>query len=269
MILHGFMIIFHWVMVIFHWFMLLVCLLTLLCLIVGLVNPNIVLDESEEQKNRGKVVSNYLVTCIVCLCLSFIPTPAISAPLPAPPLPRPPIITYDEKKQDGPDSNTKDKVIETAIKDWKLKLVDVEHPGTTLKWSNYGDTKEASGTWLVVYVSLENTKSESSSLSPFNFRVTDSKGTIYNHYENLAITDVYARYRDGKSIANDILLPGSKANYYLLFDVSPDATGLKLEFTPSVIAKSEVIPLWAKSFPEKPAVSGQLSVSQKADSFLS
>jgi hypothetical protein len=134
-------------------------------------------------------------------------------------------------------------LIDRISNKWELKIINVEHPGKQLQWSDYGKIEEASGTWLVVNISLKNTAQEDSSIHPSNLRIIDSQGKIYDHYKDYTITETYELYRGGQLIVNKLIKPGNKANCYLLFDISPDATGLKLDFKPDVFAKSEVIEL--------------------------
>jgi hypothetical protein len=132
---------------------------------------------------------------------------------------------------------------ESATNKWELKILDVEHPGKKLQWSDYGKIEEASGTWLVVHISLKNTAQEDSSIHPSNFRIIDSQGRIYEHHKDYTVTETYELYRGGQLIVNKLIKPSSKSNCYLLFDILPDSTGLKLDFKPDVFAKSEVIEL--------------------------
>lgn len=133
--------------------------------------------------------------------------------------------------------------LESASNKWELKILAVEHPGKELQWSDYRRTEEASGTWLVVHISLKNTAQHDSSIHPSNFNIKDSQGKTYAHYPDYTVTETYELYRGGQLIVNKLIKPGNKANCYLLFDILPDATGLKFDFKPDVFAKSEVIEL--------------------------
>ncbi len=126
---------------------------------------------------------------------------------------------------------------------WEVNILDVEHAGKELQWSDYGKTEEALGTWLVVHISLKNTAQQDLSIHPSNFNIKDSQGRTYAHYQDYTVTETYELYRGGQLIVNTLIKPGNKANCYLLFDISPEATGLKLDFKPEVFAKSEVIQL--------------------------
>jgi hypothetical protein len=126
---------------------------------------------------------------------------------------------------------------------WELKVINVEHPGKQLQWSDYGKIEEASGTWLVVHISLKNTALDDSSIHPSNFRIIDSQGKTYDHYKDYTVSETYELYRGGQLIVNKLIKSSNQANCYLLFDIPPDATGLKLDFKPDVFAKSEMIEL--------------------------
>lgn len=208
----------------------------------------------EEQKTEESKTTDQSETasCLGCGCFvifliivffmisSFFHQAPITTILP--PQPDHPGLQDSNPTENNNNKNEKAKKVEQS-NTWEIKIVDVEYPGKNLKWSDYGKIEEASGTWLVVNISLKNIGNQSYSLHPSNFSVIDSQGKKYNHYQDYTVTETYELYRGGKKIVNVILNPEVKVNLYLVFDVSPNATELKLDFKADVFAKSQVIEL--------------------------
>jgi hypothetical protein len=185
----------------------------------------------DENTQNGCFGCGCLAILLVCF-LIFIAPSWSADPKPPPIAPTPPVVILSTPPKP-----------EIATNKWELKILDVEHPGKELQWSDYGKIEEASGSWLVVHISLKNTAQEDSSIHPSNFRIIDSQGKIYEHHKDYTVTETYELYRGGQLIVNKLIKPSNQANCYLLFDILPDSTGLKLDFKPDVFAKSEVIEL--------------------------
>ncbi len=115
-----------------------------------------------------------------------------------------------------------------ATKDWTLQVADVKRAGQTLKWSEYGNTVSAAGTFLVVKVDMKNTGAANFGVNTWDFELRDSAGVTYKHADQLGASG-YSEYAGGKRVGDQVP-PGVTVAYYLIYDINPSASGLQLVF---------------------------------------
>ena len=121
-----------------------------------------------------------------------------------------------------------------SIKGWELTAEASLKPGKTLEWSEFGNSQTASGKWLVVPVTLKNSSQDAKEVSYSNFQVVDAVGKTYQHWGDLFTASMYVQYRKRQPLINPVqVVSGGIVRSFLLFDVSPDAKGLKLTFKPT------------------------------------
>lgn len=115
-----------------------------------------------------------------------------------------------------------------SVKNWDVTVAEVERPGTTLTWTSYGNTTPAAGTWLVVAVTLTNTGKTNFGVNYSDFELHAADGVTYKPSVDFGSIS-YATYKGGQPIANPVP-PGVSVRIYLVFDVNPTATDLRLVF---------------------------------------
>lgn len=115
-----------------------------------------------------------------------------------------------------------------SVKNWDVAVIEVDRPGTTLTWSSYGNTTPASGTWLVVAVTLKNTGKTNFGVNYTDFELDAAGGVTYQPAIDFGAIS-YVTFKGGQPVANPVP-PGVTARTYLVFDVNPAATDLRLVF---------------------------------------
>lgn len=118
-----------------------------------------------------------------------------------------------------------------ATKDWTLQVADVSRPGKVLKWSDYGNTVTAAGTFVVVKIDMKNTGTTNFGVNTWDFELKDSAGIIYKHADQTG-TSGYSEYAGGKRLGEQVP-PGVTVAYFLVYDINPAANGLQLVFKQS------------------------------------
>lgn len=176
------------------------------------------------------------------------PAPIIAAPLTATPHPtatprpvrptavptvirptatRPPPATATAVPQPSPDALSR--VGQTVHgKNWSYVVTNVEKV-KTLSWvESYGTPSkaDAKGLWVVVYLTLKNTGRENFEINDHDFELRDGSGVKYTTSRQ---SDLYG-FRRAKKLAalGEQFPPGVPANTAVVFDIAPDAVGLKL-----------------------------------------
>lgn len=106
---------------------------------------------------------------------------------------------------------------------WKYTVTGVSE-SKTVPYSDFGNTFEAKGIWLIIDLNVENVGNETSVINTWDFEVKDSAGTTYSTaFESIS----YSLYK--KSAApGDQLPPNVPVSIALLYDVSPGASGFSL-----------------------------------------
>lgn len=115
-----------------------------------------------------------------------------------------------------------------SVKNWDVAVVEAERPGTALTWSSSSNTTPAAGTWIVVTVTLTNTGKTNFGVNYTDFELNAAGGVTYKPSTDLGAI-AYVTYKGGRPVANPVP-PGVTARTYLVFDVNPAATDLRLVF---------------------------------------
>lgn len=117
-----------------------------------------------------------------------------------------------------------------SVKNWDLTVTAIEKPGKVLTWSEYKNTSNAVGTWLVIALDLKNTGKQNFGVNSFDFKLTDESGAKYDTSTDMGALS-YSTYKGGLAVDGAQVPPGVDAKLYLVYDVSPTAKGLHLQFT--------------------------------------
>jgi len=106
---------------------------------------------------------------------------------------------------------------------WRYTVTGVSD-SKTVPYSDFGNTFEAKGVWLIVDLTIENIGNETSAINTWDFEVKDGAGTTYSTaFESIS----YSSYK--KSAApGDQLPPNVPVSIALLYDVDPAASGFSL-----------------------------------------
>jgi hypothetical protein len=116
-----------------------------------------------------------------------------------------------------------------SVKNWDVTVTGVERPGKDLVWSQFGNKSTAVGTWVVVVVKMKNTGNQNFGVNSFDFEMHTSDGTKYSPSSDGGAIS-YSQYKGGQGMVGSQVPPGTEATYYIVFDVSPSATGLQFVF---------------------------------------
>jgi hypothetical protein len=116
-----------------------------------------------------------------------------------------------------------------SVKNWDLKVLSTQKPGKALVWSEFGNQSDAAGTWLVIPIELKNTGNTNFGVNTFDFELKDGKGITYKYSTDVGASYGYSKYKGGQDVGGQVP-PGVTVKYFLVFDIAPDATGLKLVF---------------------------------------
>jgi hypothetical protein len=108
---------------------------------------------------------------------------------------------------------------------WAYRVTKVD-TAKTVTWSEYGNKTDAKGEWVIVAITLKNIGKETYSLNTWDFEVHDSAGIKYKG-DTTGPGMMYAEYKGGSSLS-DSFPPGVQVETYAIFDVNPEAKGLKL-----------------------------------------
>ncbi|WP_449417860.1 DUF4352 domain-containing protein [Phormidium nigroviride] len=196
----------------------------------GLINPSWV-----RVTTRGKVAKIYLSFAFIFLIFITITAPAPPPQSEIGSSPATPALT----KINSPNvAVAKSQVYQigqqVSIKDWELTAEAALKPGKTLQWSEFGNSETASGKWLVVPIALKNSSQDAKEVSHSNFQVVDAAGRTYQHWENFFTASMYVQYRKRQPLITPVkVVSGGTVRSFLIFDISPDAKGLKLRFRPA------------------------------------
>jgi len=106
---------------------------------------------------------------------------------------------------------------------WEYTVTKVEKT-KTLVWSEYGNKSTAQGIFVVTYLTLKNIGKRNFSINIWDFELHDDAEVKYDpSSEGLS----FVRYRKLTPLG-DQFVPALSANTALVFDVNPNAKGLKL-----------------------------------------
>jgi len=115
-----------------------------------------------------------------------------------------------------------------TVKNWDMTVTGVEKIGKTLIWSQFGNQSDAAGTWVVVAVDMKNTGSTNFGINDHDFQLKDGAGNTYKVTSDFGAGG-YGESKGGQRIGGQVP-PGTTVRYYVVFDVTPTATGLTFQF---------------------------------------
>jgi len=126
-----------------------------------------------------------------------------------------------------------------SVPGWTLTVTKVERPGTDLVWSADNDTATATGTWVVVAVTMKKTANGTDGITPDAFTLRSGQGFATpvpdDYWMQPGFYPAFTHTQPfGKSVP-----PGATVTYSIPFDVAGDATDLQFVFaqepTPPVV----------------------------------
>lgn len=190
----------------------LIFLIALVGLIVGLFRPSLALFwSSSESRTRKRVLAVYGGALLASLVLPiYLTGPSGRNEQRATPTPLPRIGTT------------------VASRNWEYTVTKVERT-KTFKWTAFGNTTNAKGVWLIVCLTLKNIGSESLHIGPWDFGLIDATGKQYSPYVGFDYFWFLETMKSEPIGAMELFPPGVAFNTILLFDINPEARGLKLE----------------------------------------
>lgn len=116
--------------------------------------------------------------------------------------------------------------------DWSMLLEKVERPGKTLVWPG-GGTAQATGEFLVAYLTVQRRAEGSASISLANFEVVSGNDGVY---KALNCCQAYATSRGVRPLTFDTgFVKNQTQQTLVVFDVPATASGLRLHFAPSQV----------------------------------
>ena len=106
---------------------------------------------------------------------------------------------------------------------WEYTVTKVERT-RQLVWSDFGNRSDAQGIFVVIYLTLKNLGKQNYSINSWDFELRDDNDAKYQ-----TARDMLMIVRQMKLASlGDQFVPGLSIQTALIFDVNPDATGLKL-----------------------------------------
>jgi hypothetical protein len=113
-----------------------------------------------------------------------------------------------------------------SVGNWEYTVTKVEKE-KTLTWSEFGNTSEAKGTWLIVYMTLKNIGKQNFGINTWDFELRDASDIKYDTSTDFGTTAMFLSYKKLSNLGEQYP-PGVPVNTALIFDIAPDAKGLKL-----------------------------------------
>lgn len=118
-----------------------------------------------------------------------------------------------------------------SVKNWDMAINRVERPGKELVWSDGNDTSVAAGEWLIVVFDLKNTGTTGLGINPTDVQL-DASGPE-RHITYTPSTDggalSYSTFKQGQQLGGQVP-PGVSVQYFIPFDIAPNATTLIFQF---------------------------------------
>ncbi|MCA1667769.1 MAG: DUF4352 domain-containing protein [Thermomicrobia bacterium] len=126
-----------------------------------------------------------------------------------------------------------------SVPGWTMTVTKVERPGTDLIWSADNNTATATGTWVVVTVTVKKTINGTDGIAPEAFTLRSGQGFATPVPDEYWMTpDYYPTFKHSQPFDKSIP-PGATVTYSIPFDVAEDATDLQFVFaqdpTPPVV----------------------------------
>ncbi len=108
---------------------------------------------------------------------------------------------------------------------WEYTVTKVDKT-KTITWSEFGNKTDATGTWLIVSITLKNIGNQNFGINTFDFELRDGANVKYDTSSKLEAFG-YVQYQKLTPLGEQVP-PGLEVKSALLFDINPAATGLKL-----------------------------------------
>jgi len=118
-----------------------------------------------------------------------------------------------------------------SVPGWTVTVTKVERPGTELTWNTDNDPATASGTWVVVVVTMKKTANGTDGATADAFTLRSGQGFADPVPDDYWLQlGMYATFTHTQPFSKSVP-PGATVTYNIPFDVATDATDLRLVFT--------------------------------------
>lgn len=118
-----------------------------------------------------------------------------------------------------------------TVPGWTVTVTKVERPGTELTWNTDNDPATASGTWVVVIVTMKKTANGTDGATADAFTLRSGQGFADPVPDDYWLQlGMYATFTHSQPFSKSVP-PGATVTYNIPFDVATDATDLRLIFT--------------------------------------
>ena len=125
-----------------------------------------------------------------------------------------------------------------TVPGWTVTVTKVERPGTELTWNTDNDPATASGTWVVVAVTMKKTASGTDGATADAFTVRSGQGFADPVPDDYWLQlGMYATFTHTQPFSKSVP-PGATVTYSIPFDVATDATDLRLVFTTDTVTSA-------------------------------
>ena len=119
-----------------------------------------------------------------------------------------------------------------SVPNWKVTATGVERPGQNLIWATDNDPAIATGTWVVVVLSVTRTTNGTEAIGYDDVALRSGQGFTYAIPEEFwTLDNFYPTFKHGQPYFK-VVPSGATVTYYLTFDVPPTATDLQFIFLP-------------------------------------
>lgn len=122
---------------------------------------------------------------------------------------------------------------------WSYQITQAEK-SKSLTYSQYGNTLEPKGIFLLVYLTLTNIGSKNFSINTWDFHLVDSKGIEYTTSSDFGVYS-FVSFKKLTRLG-DQFVPDLPADTVLVFDVNPNATGWALVLEQANISVDLALP---------------------------
>ena len=117
-----------------------------------------------------------------------------------------------------------------TVPGWIATVTEIERPGTDLVWSADNDTATATGTWVVLTVTMKKTANGTAGIGSDAFTLRSGQGFTDPVPDDYWVqSDFYATFKHTQPFGKSVPA-GATVTYTIPFDVATDATDLRLVF---------------------------------------
>lgn len=115
-----------------------------------------------------------------------------------------------------------------SIDDRALKVLSVRSMASIPSGNQFIESPTAKGIFVVLVVEVTNTGKETGNVAFSNFELTDAQGRTYKTSDDFHLFSVVKQFAEGQP--SDDIPPGLTNQFPLVFDVTPDASDLLLNW---------------------------------------